>query len=229
MATAIRAMAKRVARPLSWVLFASAAAMLIWFFLQPELEDQELAGEQSRLVAETTQELPESSLVTSQSALSKLIPVDRVTKDGDVFAVLKIPRFGSDWQRFVGEGTRWETSLNTVGVGRYSQTSWPGEEGNFAVAGHRGGFGGSFRKINELEAGDIAEVRTADGLFTYRFIESAIVEPHEVGVIARVPAVLSSSKEGGKYLTLTTCDPIWENTHRFIAWFELSSSEPIQP
>lgn len=219
----------RVLRAISWVLFASAVALLVWFFVQPELKDQELAGEQSRLVAESVKELPADALVTSQSALGKLVPVAQVTKDGDIFAVLKIPRFGVDWQRFVGEGTRWETSLNTVGVGRYSKTSWPGEVGNFAVAGHRGGFGGSFRKINELVPGDMAEVRTSDSLFTYRFIESAIVEPQEVGVIEKVPAVLSSAEAGGKYLTLTTCDPIWENTHRFIAWFELVSSETLEP
>jgi sortase A len=153
--------------------------------------------------------------------LAKLIPVDQVTRDGDVFAVLKIPRFGDDWQRFIGEGTRWETSLNTVGVGRYSNTSWPGDVGNFAVAGHRGGFGGSFRKINELKTGDIAEVRTEDSVFVYRFIEAAIVEPTAVGVIEDVPEVLSIARAGARYLTLTTCDPIWENTHRFIAWFEL--------
>lgn len=212
---------RRIARPLSWVLLAIAASLLAWFFVQPELADQELAGEQSRLVAEAVKELPADALVTSQSALGKLVPVAQVTKDGDVFAVLKIPRFGEDWQRFVGEGTRWETSLNTVGVGRYSNTSWPGEVGNFAVAGHRGGFGGSFRKINELKSGDIAEVRTEDSVFVYRFIEAAIVEPTAVGVIEDVPEVLSTSRVGGRYLTLTTCDPIWENTHRFIAWFEL--------
>jgi sortase A len=219
----------RLARLLSWILFSVAAGLLIWFFIQPELEDRELAGEQSRVVAESMKELPADALVNSQSALGKLVPVAQVNKDGDVFAVLKIPRFGDDWQRFVGEGTRWETSLNTVGVGRYSSTSWPGEIGNFAVAGHRGGFGGSFRKINELVPGDIAEVRTSDSLFTYRFIESAIVEPQEVGVIEKVPAILSSAQAGGKYLTLTTCDPIWENTRRFIAWFELVSREPLKP
>jgi sortase A len=219
----------RLARLLSWILFSVAAGLLIWFFMQPELEDLELAGEQSRLVAEAVKALPAEALVTSQSALGKLVPVAQVNKDGDVFAVLKIARFGDDWQRFVGEGTRWETSLNTVGVGRYSNTSWPGEVGNFAVAGHRGGFGGSFRKINELVPGDIAEVRTSDSIFTYRFIESAIVEPQEVGVIEKVPAILSSAQAGGKYLTLTTCDPICENTHRFIAWFELVSREPLKP
>lgn len=212
---------RRIARALSWVLFAIAGALLAWFFVQPELADQELAGEQSRLVSEAIAELPQEGQVTTQSALAKLIPVDQVTRDGDVFAVLKIPRFGDDWQRFIGEGTRWETSLNTVGVGRYSNTSWPGDVGNFAVAGHRGGFGGSFRKINELKTGDIAEVRTEDSVFVYRFIEAAIVEPTAVGVIEDVPEVLSIARAGARYLTLTTCDPIWENTHRFIAWFEL--------
>lgn len=227
-------MSREVARPrqivmraFSWVLFSFAAASLVWFFAQPEIEDRYLAGEQSRLVAEPNEELLTQNLVPSQSPLSTLTPVDQAPEEGEVFAVLKIPRFGDDWKRFVAEGTKWETSLNTVGVGHYSKTSWPGEIGNFAVAGHRGGFGGSFRDINKLQPGDIAEVRTADRIFIYRFIESSIVEPQEVGVISDVPAVLSSAKIGGRYMTLTTCEPIWENTHRYIAWFELASSSPL--
>ena len=211
----------KIAQIISFGLFAAAAASLLWYFLGPEVKDELLAGEQSVLAESPISELPDDALVSSLSPYANLLPVEKVSKDGEVFAVIRIPRFGDDWQRFIGEGTRWETSLNTLGVGRYRSSSWPGDTGNFAVAGHRGGFGGSFRKINELVPGDLAEVRTATAIHTYRFIESAIVTPDRIGVIADVPEVLSSAKAGGKYLTLTTCDPIWENTNRYIAWFEL--------
>ena len=55
--------------------------------------------------------------------------------EGDVFGVIRIPRFGDDYARPVLEGTGLE--ILSQGVGHYSGTALPGELGNFAVAGHR--------------------------------------------------------------------------------------------
>lgn len=142
---------------------------------------------------------------------------------GEVFAKLYVPRFGEDYLRNIAQGTSLSKVLNTVGVGHYEGTQMPGEVGNFAIAGHRAGNGGPMRKIDQLVAGDLVYVETANSKFTYRFLQSKIVSPEDVGVISATPKGLSDPSSSGKYLTMTTCTPIYVNTDRYVAWFELIS------
>jgi sortase A len=103
----------------------------------------------------------------------------------------------------------------------------PGQLGNFAIAGHRAGNGGPMRLIDKFQDGDLVYVETATTKYTYRYLESKIVAPEEVGVIAPEPAGLTKKSGPGKYLTLTTCTPIYVNTERFIAWFEQIAEQPL--
>ena len=146
--------------------------------------------------------------------------------EGDVFAKLYAPRFGSDYVRNIAEGTSVEKVLNTVGLGHYSKTQMPGELGNFAIAGHRAGNGGPLREIDKFVPGDLVYVETANTWFTYKFLESKVVEPNSIGVIDPQPQGLTKPVATGKYLTMTSCTPIYVNTQRIIAWFELVDEQP---
>lgn len=148
---------------------------------------------------------------------------------GLVFAKLRVPRFGDDYVRQIASGTSVEKVLNTIGIGHYINTSMPGEVGNFALAGHRSGNGGPMRNIDKLTTGDLAYVETADRIYTYRFIESAVVAPEDTWVIDSQPKTLEGKTSSGKLLTLTTCTPIYVNTERYIAWFEQIAEEPSVP
>lgn len=178
------------------------------------------------LVQDTVVATSQEELATVYTSKEDFIALDEVSKPADIFARMYIPRFGEDWTRLIGEGTRWHPVLNEIGVGRYSQSSMPGEVGNFAVAGHRGGFGGAFRDIDKLVDGDRVYIETEDTWFVYKYLESEIVKPTEIGVIADVPEKLDVAVEGGRYLTMTSCTPIYVNTDRFIVWFELESTPP---
>ena len=147
--------------------------------------------------------------------------VDGELHAGDVFAKIRIPRFGENYVRNIAEGTSVSKVLNTVGIGHYLGTAMPGEVGNFALAGHRAGNGGPMRLIDKFQDGDQLTVETTNGIFNYRYVQSAIVSPEAVGVIAPVPEGLKGAVANGKYLTLTTCTPIYVNTERYVAWFEL--------
>jgi sortase A len=149
-----------------------------------------------------------------------------VNKDAEIFARMYVPRFGEQWTRLVAEGTRWHPVLNEIGIGHYRNTAMPGEVGNFAIAGHRGGFGGAMRDIDKLVTGDRVYIETNDTWFIYKFLETEIVKPTEVGVILPVPDKLDVAKFGGRYLTMTSCTPIFVNTHRIISWFELEKESP---
>jgi sortase A len=153
------------------------------------------------------------------------VPLAEVSEQADIFGRMYVPRFGEGWTRLVAEGTRWHPVLNEIGIGHYVNTAMPGEIGNFAVAAHRGGFGGAFRDIDKLTNGDRVYLETKDTWFIYKFLETEIVLPTDVGVIAPVPVKLDGSTPGSRYLTMTSCTPIFVNTERIISWFELERTQ----
>jgi len=110
-----------------------------------------------------------------------------------------------------------ETAL-AAGPGHYPSTSRPGRAGNFAVAGHRTGWGSPFFELDELKAGD--EVLVTDRnerTFTYVVSESVLVDPDESWVLGQDPL-----GTGRPTLTLTTCDPPNINDRRLIVFGTLA-------
>lgn len=146
---------------------------------------------------------------------------------GDIFAKMYVPRFGSEWTRLVAPGTRWHPVLNEIGVGHYNNSAMPGEVGNFAVAGHRGGFGGAFKNIHRLVAGDRVYVETNDHWYVYKYLQTKIVDPSDVSVIKPVPPELVGAHAGASYMTMTSCTPIFVNTQRIVVWLELEKTIPV--
>lgn len=158
------------------------------------------------------------------AAKEEFVALADVSKLADIFGRMYVPRFGRDWTRLIAEGTKWHPVLNDIGIGHYTNTAMPGEVGNFAIAAHRGGFGGAFRDIHRLSSGDRVYIETKDSWFTYRFLETEIVMPNEVDVIDPVPQKLDGAIAGSSYLTMTSCTPIFVNTQRIVSWFELVAS-----
>jgi sortase (surface protein transpeptidase) len=149
---------------------------------------------------------------------------------GEPFAVLHIPRLGADWSRVVVEGAA-EVQL-TQGPGHYIGTALPGQQGNFAMAGHRVGRGSPFLDLDQMLPGDPIVVETAGDWFVYRVIGEVatgdfagdpsgipgleIVGPADVAVISPTPGGGESDPPTGAYLTLTTCHPKFSAKQRLI-------------
>lgn len=147
-------------------------------------------------------------------------------KEGALIAKIRIPRFGKTYNRGIYEGTSVPRVLNKLGLGHYSSTELPGQEGNFAVAGHRFGSGGPLLHIDKFRAGDLVTVETSKAIYTYQWLQTKVVLPSEVHVIDFVPKGLIDPEKNGHYLTLTSCTPVHINTHRIIAWFSLKETKP---
>ncbi|MGW7044429.1 class E sortase [Streptomyces avermitilis] len=145
---------------------------------------------------------------------------------GKPFAVMYIPRLGFTWNKPVLEGTG--TEVLKKGLGHYANTAQLGQEGNFAVAGHRRTYGDPFKDFPKLRHGD--EVVLTDGTtwFTY-VIDTGPYKtvPTDVEVIDPVPRKSGYEREG-RYLTLTTCEPEWGHSHRLIVWAHLDSTQPVE-
>ena len=157
---------------------------------------------------------------------------------GEPFAVLHIPRLGDDWSRVVVEGTA-QVQL-AQGPGHYLDTAMPGEQGNFAMAGHRVGRGSPFLDLDRMLPGDPIVVETADHWFVYRVLGDPatgsfdgdpsgiagqeIVRPEDVGVISPTPGGAAGDAPTGAYLTLTTCHPKYSAQQRLIIHAELDGA-----
>ena len=127
---------------------------------------------------------------------------------GDAVALLRIPKIGLE--KTVVEGVGVEALKE--GPGHYPSTPLPGQPGNAAIAGHRTTYGAPFFRTDELEAGDVIEVTTRQGEFTYRVREKRIVLPTQNEVLAPTAQNL---------LTLTTCNPKYSAAQRLIIISEL--------
>lgn len=145
------------------------------------------------------------------------------------YAVLRIPRLGLRVP--VAEGTGKARVLNKGYVGHYAGSQQPGQEGNFAVAGHRNTHGEPFRYLNRLRKGDKVEVETRTATYTYT-VDKILPQtsPRDAGVIRPVPRSLTRPAYGydapGHYLTLTTCTPEYTSRYRLVVWGELTATVP---
>lgn len=145
--------------------------------------------------------------------------------DAEIFATLHVPRFGEDWVFPVAEGVSKTRVLDPIGIGHYPGTPMPGAMGNVALAAHRYTHGAPFENLPSLQIGDAIVIETVDGWYTYRFRNMEYVRPDEVAVLEPVPQKVGAAPDG-RYLTLTTCSPMWSTAERIAAYAVFESFTP---
>jgi len=95
-----------------------------------------------------------------------------------------------------------------------TETAPIGEVGNAAIAAHRMRAKGKlFNRLNEVKEGDKIMVETKGETYTYVVTGTSIVEPTDVSVL--------NYNKTDRRLTLITCDPVVNPTHRLIVHAEL--------
>ena len=144
-------------------------------------------------------------------------------KLGDAFAIVRIPRFGTDFARPLYEGTA--RDILQRGIGHYRGTAMPGAVGNFAMAGHRTTSGKPFNQIDKLKAGDAVLIETRSTSYLYRVTEWEIVAPTQTSVLLPVPNQ-PDAKPTAKLLTLTSCHPEFSARQRYIVRGVLAGTYP---
>jgi sortase A len=193
-------------------------------------QDQLSEQIQDQWADDPTVAAPEAAPPAAPAPAPEHVPAPVEVSLGQPFALLHIPRLGEDWSRVVVEGAA-ETQL-AQGPGHYLDTALPGQQGNFAVAGHRVGRGSPFLDLDRMQPGDPIVVETSDSWFVYRVLGDAatgdfyadpsgipgqhIVRPTDVQVIAPTPGGGEADPATGAYLTLTTCHPKYSAQQRLI-------------
>ncbi|MFJ9440609.1 class E sortase [Kitasatospora sp. NPDC101235] len=151
---------------------------------------------------------------------------------GGGIGFLHVPALGAGYQVLVKVGADEDTLADGV-VGVYtapypSAMPWDAQ-GNFALAAHRDGHGAKFHDLDRLKPGDPLVVETRDRWYVYR-VDATLPETskYDTGVIAPVPTG-SPYTEPGRYITLTTCTPVYTSLYRMAVWGSLVREEPMDP
>ncbi|WP_405102059.1 class E sortase [Micromonospora sp. NBC_01412] len=137
---------------------------------------------------------------------------------GKPLAGLYIPKLDKNW--VVVEGVTQEDIR--YAPGHYPDSAMPGEVGNFAVAGHRNR--ATFWRLDELDSGDAIVVEGKTDWYVYKVYKTRIVKPNQVEVVAPVP-MEPDARPTKKLLSLTTCNPKFDNYQRLIIHAELDRTE----
>ena len=169
---------------------ATSAIDQVWASAESEQTDTVVVQNPDQLVTDPRQRTPnyEASL-------------------GQGFAKMYVPAFGADYVFTIIEGT--DPDDLYIGPGHYTDTQLPGQQGNFAVAGHRVSKGAPFNDLGLLASCDAVVVETLDDWFVYRVLPMAeeteawadTPRPHCEGV-----GVQTGSYEGvyGREITVPT-------------------------
>ncbi|MGA8852153.1 MAG: sortase [Aeromicrobium sp.] len=138
--------------------------------------------------------------------------------DGDAVALLRVDRFGKDFEVPIVEG--FDDAALARGVGMYEKAAQPGEIGNFAIAGHRVTHGEPFRDFLKLRKGDEVEVETRTKVFVYELENAGDAIKVDFTVswpLWKVPSPDASGEppEVSK-LTMLTCSELFHTNDRNI-------------
>lgn len=110
------------------------------------------------------------------------------------------------------------------GVAHFPYTAFPGQAGNMIISGHssnyiwvKGSYNYIFRKLNDLNLGDIAEVKTVQQngktiVYRYEVNEKFSTVPNDERIF---------EDSENPVLTLSTCWPIGSNSRRLIVRADL--------
>ncbi|MFC4106430.1 class E sortase [Micromonospora zhanjiangensis] len=157
---------------------------------------------------------PDPTVGPSQAPAGPVKPVA-----GKPMAGLYIPKLGKSW--VVVEGVSQKDIR--YAPGHYPKSALPGKVGNFSVAGHRNQ--ATFWRLDELHEGDVIIAESKTDWYVYRVSQTQIVKPTQVEVVAPVPGN-PKAKPTKAMLTLTTCNPKFDNYQRLIVHAELVRDQP---
>ncbi|MFJ3905221.1 class E sortase [Streptomyces sp. NPDC090025] len=149
------------------------------------------------------------------------------TKDGIGF--LHVPAMGRG-EVLVKKGTDTDT-LNGGVAGYYTdpiKSALPQDkQGNFTLAAHRDGHGAKFHNIHKLRTGDAIVFESKDTWYVYKVYKTLPeTTKYNVDVLQQVPKESGKTKPG-RYITLTTCTPMYTSDYRYIVWGELTRTEKV--
>ena len=125
---------------------------------------------------------------------------------------IQVPAISVDAPVVQGDG--WEQLKK--GVGQNVSSVNPGEAGNLILSAHNDIFGEIFRDLDKLKPGDQVTLFTNQQAYNYIVVESKIVEPTDVEVLAHGSQPI---------VTLISCYPYMVDKQRIVVVARLKDSD----
>ena len=135
---------------------------------------------------------------------------EKRARNGKAIGRIEIPSLDREYV-FV-EGTALEPLRK--GPGHYPDTSFPGQGGTVAVAGHRTTYGAPFRTVDKLKPGQHIVLKMPYGTLDYKVEKTQIVNPDATWVTNRV--------KGPERLVLSACHPLYSASQRIVVFARLA-------
>lgn len=157
----------------------------------------------------------------AQAVAAGATPASSRIHPGAAIARLYVPVLKLHW--IVVEGV--DAGDIRYAPGHYPGTAMPGQIGNFSVAGHR--VPSLFWNLQEVRPGDQIVVQTHDYWYVYRVTANEIVTPHSIEVVAPAPDRIGVAPTTAM-LTLTTCNPKWNDYQRMVVHAKLVTTTPYR-
>lgn len=187
------------------ILITIAALIALYLFYEFVITNLVSSSQSDRLAQEFSKKLtPENIKITYAT--------------NETIGLVYIPKLRDQvWGLPVIEGV--EAEQVDRGFGHYPGGSLPGTVGNYAIAGHRATHGEPFAEFEKLAVEDRVFLSTPQGWFEYVLEQDKKVSANETWVLDpekfKQHGVLLA---GVSHITLTTCDPRWNSTRRWV-WF----------
>lgn len=159
---------------------------------------------------------PEPAYTGWETWLEQDIEYWRELEDQGVFGRLVIE--GMDLDAVVVRGVDREALKR--GPGWMPYTDVPAQDrGNVGIAGHRTTYGAPFRRLDDLESGDIVYLYSPFRRYTYEVVEKFTVTPDEVEVVRTTEEPM---------LTLSACHPPYSAAYRLIVRSKLVDMQVLE-
>jgi LPXTG-site transpeptidase (sortase) family protein len=101
------------------------------------------------------------------------------------------------------------------------------KKGNFTLAAHRDGHGAKFHTIDKIKVGDAIVFETRSTWYIYKVYDIlAPTSKYNVKVLQPIPRA-SGKSTPGRYITLTTCTPVYTSLYRYIVWGDLVRTQSV--
>lgn len=145
--------------------------------------------------------------------------------DGDAVGLLRVERFGADFEVPIVPG--FDDAALASGVGWYEERALPGEVGNFVIAGHRVTHGEPFRDFLELRQGDEVVVETRTHIYTYELRDNGTdrtLDFTQGWPLNSVPGE-RGVEPTEKLITMLTCSELFHTRNRQVVFGELIDEE----
>lgn len=170
-------------------------------------------------------EIPLADRVPLKQLFPELIPIEE-NEPGDW---LRIPSIGVMVPLVMSQTIADQDVLDTLaeGAALYPNGIVPGRPGNTFIAAHstgepwKGKYRFAFLKINELTSNNLIHADYKGTRYTYRIIETKIINPDKT--------VLIESETQVPRITLMACWPLWSTKQRMLVIGELANITKLTP